>query len=184
MNFSPNGSLETILVVDDNEHVRRLVVAILGAESYRILSAKSAPEASKLAYETKGPIELLSSKVDFPEISGPDMGELLKKSRSNLRVMLMSGGKYDSLLAPAYGWAYIHKPFIGEKLSKMVYDVLNSKDRSQPGGQGFDGLNDNAKAAEEAPPLPGKKYSCLGYSERPPPRSRKRRAARVPTPRW
>jgi two-component system, cell cycle sensor histidine kinase and response regulator CckA len=146
MNSSPNGSPQTILVVDDNEHVRALNVAILESKNYHVLSANSAPSAIKLAHETKGPIDLLLSEIEFPEISGPDMGELLKKTRPAMHVMLMSAGATGNLLVLNYGWAYIQKPFIGGRLTKMIYDVLNSKDRSQPGGQGFDSRNDVAHA--------------------------------------
>lgn len=119
MKAAPSGSLETILVVDDNEHVRPLIVAILESKNYHVLSASSAPAAIKLAHETKGPIDLLLSELEFPEISGPDMGALLKLNRPQLRVMFMSAGAAGKLLVLNYGWAYIQKPFIGGRLTKM-----------------------------------------------------------------
>jgi len=137
-----NKILETILVVDDNKFVLDTVVAILEAEHFRVLSVDSGPAALKLA-ETNQTIDLLLSDVEMPKMSGPDLGEALKKARPNMHVMLMSGGNNGNLLVLNYGWAYIQKPFVAVKLVQMINDVLHSKDRSQLGGQEFDSRKDS-----------------------------------------
>jgi len=134
--------LETILVVDDNEDVLNVVVEILKQANFRVLSAGSGPDALKLAEETGGKINLLLSDVDMLPISGPDLGETLKKTRPDMHVMLMSGGVKGNLLVLNYGWAYIQKPFVHVKLVQMIREVLHSKDRSQLGGQEFDSRKD------------------------------------------
>jgi len=139
---SLKGSPETILVVDDNELVLGIVAKILEAENFRVLSAVGGPAALTLASETKGPIDLLLSDVDMPEMSGPDMGEAIKATRPRIHVMLMSGGANGNLLVLNYGWAYIQKPFVAVKLVQMVNDVLHTANRSQPGGQEFDSRKD------------------------------------------
>lgn len=136
------GSLETILVVDDNELVREVVVKILEAEDFRVLSAISGPAALTLANQTKESIDLLLSDVDMPGMSGPDLGEALKTSRPDIHVMSMSGGASGNLLVLNYGWAYLQKPFVAAKLVQMVNEVLHTKNRSQPGGQEFDSRKD------------------------------------------
>jgi two-component system cell cycle sensor histidine kinase/response regulator CckA len=141
MTRSPEGTLETILVVDDNEDVLNVVVEILKQANFGVLSASSGPDALKLA-ETSGKINLLLSDVDMLPISGPDLGETLKKTRPDMHVMLMSGGVKGNLLVLNYGWAYIQKPFVHVKLVQMIRDVLYSEDRSQPGGQEFDSRKD------------------------------------------
>jgi two-component system, cell cycle sensor histidine kinase and response regulator CckA len=135
-------TLETILVVDDNELVLEVVVAILKAQNFRVLSADSGPAALKLAAETTGTIDLLLSDVEMPEMSGPDLGEALKKTRPDMHVMLMSGWVTGSLLVLNYGWAYIQKPFVPVKLVQMINDVLHTPNRSQLGGQEFDSRKD------------------------------------------
>lgn len=142
MSQALNGPLETILVVDDNELVLGVVVKILEAENFRVLSAISGPAALALANQTKESIDLLLSDVDMPEISGPDLGEALKTSRPDIHVMLMSGGASGNLLVLNYGWAYLQKPFVPAKLVQMVNDVLHTRNRSQPGGQEFDSRKD------------------------------------------
>src|SRR5580693_10786289 len=138
----PDSALATILVVDDTEIVLNTVVAFLERANYRVLSADSGANAIKLAEQTEGPIDLLLSDVDMPQMSGPNLGETLKKTRPSMHVMLMSGGSNGNLLVLNYGWAFIEKPFVGSKLVEMVKDVLNSPNRSQPGGQEFDSRKD------------------------------------------
>jgi hypothetical protein len=59
-----------------------------------------------------------------------------------LHVMLMSGGDSGNILVLNYGWAYIQKPFVAEKLVQMIKEVLHSENRSQLGGREFDSRKD------------------------------------------
>jgi DNA-binding NtrC family response regulator len=142
MSGSREGTLETILVVDDDNDVLKAVVAILKRADFRVLSANSGPNALKVAEQQFGRIDLLLSDVDMVPMSGPDLGEALKKARPDLHVMLMSGGAKGNLLVLNYGWAFVQKPFVPLKLVKMITDVLHSANRSQLGGQEFDSRKD------------------------------------------
>jgi hypothetical protein len=139
---------ETILVVDDNEIVLTTVAKILAAAGFHILSAGDGVAALTLAGEEEQHIDLLLSDVEMPGMSGPDLGEALKKERPDIHVMLMSGGSNGNLLVLNYGWAYIQKPFLAVKLIQMINDVLHSPNRSQPGGQEFDSRKDHRGNAE------------------------------------
>jgi DNA-binding NtrC family response regulator len=130
-------TLETILVVDDDEDLLKTVVAILKRANFRVLSAGSGLAALKLAKKTNRRIDLLLSDVDMAEMSGPDLGESLKRERPDLHVILMSGGAKGNLLVLNYGWAFIQKPFVSAKLVQMIKDVLRSANRSQLGGEEF-----------------------------------------------
>ena len=136
------GTLGTILVVDDNQEILKFVVEILQRANFRVLSANSGSDALEVAGKTNGKIDLLLSDVDMPRMSGPDLGEALKKTRLDLRVMLMSGGAQGNLVVLNYGWAFIQKPFVPVKLVEMITEVLNSPNRSQLGGQEFDSRKD------------------------------------------
>jgi DNA-binding NtrC family response regulator len=129
---------KTVLVVDDNRGVLDLVVNVLARAGFHVLSADSGPDAILMARAAVGRIDLPLSDVDMPHMSGPDLGQALKKERPDLHVMLMSGGPSGNLLVLNYGWAFIQKPFVPARLVAMVNDVLNSKDRSQVSGQEFD----------------------------------------------
>jgi len=147
ISFMPDtskASLETILVVDDDPGVLRVVVRILRSANFRVLLSDNGANAIELTKETEGKIDLLLSDINMPLMSGPDLGEALKKSRPGMHVMLMSGGTDGSLLVLNYGWAFIQKPFVATKLVEMVTNVLHSPDRSQLGGQEFDSRKDTA----------------------------------------
>jgi two-component system cell cycle sensor histidine kinase/response regulator CckA len=132
------NSLETILVVDNDKANRESVVSILERAHFHVLSAHGGVDAINLAEETAGEIHLLLCEVDVPQMSGPDLGQALKMTRPDIRVMLMSGQEHGNLLILNYGWAYIRKPLVELKLIQMVNKVLHSANRSQPGGQGFE----------------------------------------------
>jgi DNA-binding NtrC family response regulator len=142
---APKVTIETILVVDDSPLVLEVVVKILKAENFHVLSAVSGPSALKLADETTETINLLLSDVEMPGMSGPDLGEALKVARPDMHVILMSGAVNGNLLVLNYGWAYIQKPFVAVKLVRMINDVLHSRNRSQLGGQEFDSRKDRLK---------------------------------------
>ena len=144
---SLKGTLETLLVVDDDEAVLKMVVTVLERANFRVLSAPSGADAIKLAAETDGTIDLLLSDVEMEQMSGPDLGELLKRTRPDIHVMLMHGGESGNLLVLNYGWAYIQKPMLPTKLVQMITDVLHSPNRSQLGGQEFDCRQDTDNKA-------------------------------------
>ncbi len=75
------GTLETILVVDDHEIVRKTVVSILEHSNFVVLSAGCGASAVKLAQETERTIDLLHSGVNMPEMSGPELGVHRRKVR-------------------------------------------------------------------------------------------------------
>ena len=143
---SIKGTLETILVVDNDEAVLKTVVTLLGAANFRVFSAPSGDEAIKLAKGTEGEIHLLLSAVDLPKMSGPDLGNALKKTRPDIHVMLMSGQENGNLLVLNYGWAYIQKQVVAAKLVQMVTAVLHTPDRSQLGDE-FESAKDTGQKA-------------------------------------
>jgi DNA-binding NtrC family response regulator len=145
MSKSVKKSLETILVVDHDKANRELVLAILEQANFGVLSASGGVDAINLAEETPGEIHLLLCELDVPQMSGPDLGQALKMTRPDIRVMLMSSQKHGNLLILNYGWAYIQKPLVALKLVQMVNKVLHSPNRSQPGGQGFESSKDKGQ---------------------------------------
>jgi DNA-binding response OmpR family regulator len=138
---SIKGTLETILVVDDTDAVRETVVTLLEDANFRVFSARSGAAAVKLAGETQDVIHLLISGVELSEMSGPDLGTALKKTRPDIHVMLMAGQENGNLLVLNYGWAYIQKHVVPAKLVQMVTAVLHAPDRSQLGDE-FDSSKD------------------------------------------
>ena len=114
--------LETILVVDDTDFVREVLVAILKYANFAVLQANNGPNALKLAANYAGRIDLLLTEVKMPEMSGPYLAETLKQSRPDIHVMFIGG----DLLVFDYGWAFIQKPFKPVKLLEMINVVLHT----------------------------------------------------------
>jgi hypothetical protein len=141
MASSSREAAETILVVDDTENVLNLVVEILEAANFHVLRANSGPGAMKLAAGYSGKIDLLLSDVEMPDMSGPDLGDALKRARPDIHVMFMSGFSGGDLLVLNYGWAFIDKPFVPKKLVEMVNAVLHTRNKSQ-GNHEFDTRKD------------------------------------------
>lgn len=141
---------KTILVVDDTDEVRKMVVTILEGANYRVLSANSGRKAITVSEETEGKIDLLLTDWDMPEMSGVALGEALEITRPDIHVMQMSGGAHDSMMIMNYRWAFLQKPFVRSKLIAMVNDVLHSPDRAQLGGASFDSRLDTNPTAPQA----------------------------------
>jgi DNA-binding response OmpR family regulator len=150
MSDSLRGTLETVLIVDDDEILRKLLITVLEKANFKVLSADSGPNAVALSERTRGTIDLLLTDWDMPEMSGIALGQALKVVRPDIHIMQMSGGAHDSLMVLNYGWAYLQKPFVASKLVEMITDVLHSTDRSQLGGESFDSRLDTNPSSPQA----------------------------------
>jgi CheY-like chemotaxis protein len=124
------GSLagsETILLVEDQEEVRRVTRRILEARGYRVLVAASGPEALRLAEHEAGRIDLLVTDVVMPGMSGREVGLLLGPSHPTMKVLYLSGYTDESIVHHGVlepGVAFMQKPFSAEALARKVREVL------------------------------------------------------------
>jgi CheY-like chemotaxis protein len=123
------GGSETVLLVEDEEAVRRLARLVLEKMGYRVLEAASAEEAFSVATGHSGGIDLLLTDSVMPGMSGPDLARSLRPRRPEMRVLFMSGYTDDAivrhgLLEPTE--AFLQKPFTPDVLARKVRDVLDS----------------------------------------------------------
>ena len=122
----PPGS-ETILLVEDDEHVRLVIARVLRAGGYHVLVAREAFEARALAVAHGGPIHLLMTDLVMPGTSGAELAAELTRARPDMRVLFASGYSLaamvhqGTLVANA---AFLEKPFTPELLRRRVRDVL------------------------------------------------------------
>jgi hypothetical protein len=117
------------LLVEDEESVMRITRSVLVAQGYEVLPARSGAEALKIAQEHPGRIDLLLTDVVMPGAGGPDIAARLKATRTELKVLFMSGYPARSLaqergLDP--GVPYLQKPFTPAGLAERVRDVLDA----------------------------------------------------------
>ena len=121
------GGTETILVVEDEEPVRKLLVRILKEAGYTTLDTGSPGEAILKVLNYKEPIHLLISDVIMPEMSGPERAVKLRLLRPGLPVLYTSGYTRDALpthdtLEP--GTSLLSKPFTADDLRQRIRQVL------------------------------------------------------------
>ena len=119
---------ETILIVDDDESIRSLVRRILESNGYTVLVAGDDDEATKLATEHGGTIDLLLT--DTVKQGGRRLGEELRQKRPDLRVMYMSGYTEDAVVQRGLiepGSPFIQKPFTRGDLLTKVREILDER---------------------------------------------------------
>jgi two-component system cell cycle sensor histidine kinase/response regulator CckA len=116
---------ETILLVDDDEQIRRVVKLILQRDGYRVLDAASPGEALRASEEHPAPIDLLLTDVVMPEMTGRQLADSLAPRRPKMKVLFMSGYTDGALVGElASGSAFIQKPLTPNSLKQKVREVL------------------------------------------------------------
>ena len=118
---------QTILVVEDDASILRLVQLILEDDGFEVLGACSANKALDVEEHFPRTIHLLLSDIMMPDMSGPELADVLKHLRPQMRVMLMSGYADGAMLVLNHGWHFIRKPFLATALVGRVHEVLRSE---------------------------------------------------------
>ncbi|HYW85838.1 MAG TPA: response regulator, partial [Spirochaetia bacterium] len=120
--------VETVLVVEDQDQVRRLVSQHLRSLGYTVLEAKDGLSALRLASDYAGVVHLLVSDVVLEGMNGRELYERLAGARPGVKVLFMSGYARDILSrhgVSGEGAALIQKPFTHEVFASRVHDVLH-----------------------------------------------------------
>jgi signal transduction histidine kinase len=126
-NQLPRGS-ETILLVEDEETVRKLIRSLLEMCGYTVLEAAGGGEAILLCEQHRGPLHLLMTDVVMPHMNGHQVVERVKLLRPDLKVIYMSGYAENSVLPAGLppGTAFLQKPFGPDSLALKVREILGS----------------------------------------------------------
>jgi PAS domain S-box-containing protein len=117
----------TILLVEDDEAVRRIAARILRQRGYDVLESRSPKDAQQICAEKPDRIDLLLTDVVMPDMSGPKLAEMLVKTCPRMRVLYMSGYPGG---APHRGKGFeahgplLSKPFTPASLAEKVREVL------------------------------------------------------------
>jgi PAS domain S-box-containing protein len=119
---------ETILLVEDNDMVRKLTQSLLQMQGYTVVSVASGVQALSAADEGGAAVDLLLADVVMPDMSGQELCEKLRAKRPKLKVLFMSGYSDDAIehhgvLEP--GSEFIQKPFSVGGLAAKVREVLD-----------------------------------------------------------
>jgi two-component system, cell cycle sensor histidine kinase and response regulator CckA len=125
----PRGG-ETILLVEDDPHVRAVTLRKLRALGYQVLEAPCAAEALRIVRANEHPIHLVLTDVVMPGANGRELAESLRDVRPGLKTMYMSGYTDDSIVHLGVldgSTPFLQKPFTTEDLARKVRQSLDER---------------------------------------------------------
>jgi CheY-like chemotaxis protein len=117
---------KTILVVEDDDAVRVPAAEFLKMEGFKVLQAKTGPEALHIVERHQGLLDLLVTDIIMPEMTGGQVAERLLQTYPGLRVLYMSGDSENAsaLNSQSAAQAVLQKPFRLNKLNEKIHDLL------------------------------------------------------------
>ncbi len=118
---------QTLLLVEDEEVVRLLLVEVLKEEGFHVLDAGHGEEALRVAESHPGQIDLLVTDLTMPHMGGRELASKLLAQRSNLKVLFVSGYMETSLVSPGEAGCvtdFLQKPFRPDSLLEKVRAML------------------------------------------------------------
>ncbi len=121
------GNGELILVVDDEEPIRRLVHTVLSARGYRVIAAADGIEALALFETCATELALIITDLDMPNVDGVALARCIRAYRPDFKILTMSGHANQHLRAQLDGFvaAFLAKPFPAAKLLQQVQQLLH-----------------------------------------------------------
>jgi two-component system cell cycle sensor histidine kinase/response regulator CckA len=125
---------ETILIVEDEDSVRKLTKEILESYGYQVFEAANATEALRIGEQHSDEIQLLLTDVILPGMNGKALTERLQELISDIKVIFMSGYPADVMSSRGVverDVSYLPKPFSPESLAVKVREVLTGGSSSR-----------------------------------------------------
>jgi nitrogen-specific signal transduction histidine kinase/CheY-like chemotaxis protein len=120
---------ETLLVVEDDDGVRQLVIELLQGRGYDVLAARGGHEALELARAHAGSIALLITDVVMPGMNGRELSEQLIAESPGVKALFTSGYPADTVIRHGITearFAFIQKPYSAEELLRAVRVALDA----------------------------------------------------------
>jgi CheY-like chemotaxis protein len=127
---APRAGSETVLLVEDEPEVRRLVEKLLRMQGYAVLSCAGPADAIAAARNASTKLDLLLTDVILPGMNGRELARVLSDARPGLKVLYMSGYTdaaitQQGILDP--GTAFLSKPFAPDALARKVREALDAE---------------------------------------------------------
>jgi PAS domain S-box-containing protein len=124
---APARAEGTLLLVEDEEAVRRLTKRMLESVGYQVLEAARGSEALALAESWTGKIDLVVTDVIMPGMSGQELSTRLRAARPWLKILYISGYTDDAILQHGTllpNTSFLHKPFTQHELARRVREII------------------------------------------------------------
>ncbi len=126
MAAAPNSV--TILLVDDDEPLRRMVRKILEDQDFEVVEAPDGAAALEIAGTIQGPIHVLLTDIIMPNLNGLLLAEDLAARRPETAVVFMSGYVEGNIVSVKHPEAiFLNKPFSADRLLEAVRAALCSR---------------------------------------------------------
>jgi signal transduction histidine kinase/ActR/RegA family two-component response regulator len=128
----PNGT-ETVLLTEDEQDVREIARQFLESGGYRVIEAKDANDAIRIAAEKNGDIDLLVTDMVMPGLSGPELAQRLQREHPGLGVLFMSGYSEHAATEMANADPSVRlltKPFSRAAILRAVRETLQNQTRA------------------------------------------------------
>jgi len=114
--------LPVILVVDDDEFVRKMLESMLTKRGYSVLTAADGKEGLKQFEDNSASVSLVITDVEMPEMTGPDM---VKQLPSSVPIIFISGNYGNSLTISCSNWfVFVPKPIDSQKLLELIAGMV------------------------------------------------------------
>ena len=127
-NMKPARGSETILLVEDESAIRRLLTELLKYSGFTILQADNGVKALQVADQHAGPIHLLITDIVMPQMSGRVLAEQLIVRRPDMKVLYISGYEAHAIVHQGIldeGAPFLPKPFSNDALLNKIHKLLN-----------------------------------------------------------
>jgi CheY-like chemotaxis protein len=119
---------ETVLVVEDDEQLRKLARVMLGQQGYRVLDAGSPSDALRVIREHRGAVDLLLTDMVMPQMTGVELAAEIQKEYPQIKVLLMSGYTEGGVMNQGMitpETPFLRKPFTSVELDSKIREVLH-----------------------------------------------------------
>jgi PAS domain S-box-containing protein len=126
---------ETILVVEDEELVRDLLVEVLRELHYQVIEAADAKTAMHIIERPGTPLDLLLSDVVLPGMNGRDLADRARALRPGLKVLFMTGYSRDAIMREGRlepDIEMVQKPVTRDVLAARIRDLLDTVPAGEP----------------------------------------------------
>jgi len=126
----PLNGAETVLIVEDETRVRKLMADVLRTRGYRVLEATRGEEALRVCQQHFNGIDLAVVDVVMPEMSGPELVRHIRPRFPHIHVLFISGYTDEAIVhhgVEESGAAFLQKPFLPDMLARKVRQVLDSR---------------------------------------------------------
>jgi Response regulator containing CheY-like receiver, AAA-type ATPase, and DNA-binding domains len=123
----------TVLLVEDDEQVRRFIRSLLTNDGYEVLEARTGADGLAVAMQRRGDIDLLLSDMLLPELSGFDLAQSLRLQFPDLKILFITGyveGDIVQRCLGELGATFLDKPFQPSVLLNKVREAIPNRGKA------------------------------------------------------